>query len=106
MGINNSVQQNRTVNLLVTVDKKYIEPLCVMLASYGETHKGVSTCLYIAHSSLDEQALSAVRECADKYSISVESVLITEHWFENTPVLERLPEESFYRLMAFHYLLP
>ncbi len=104
MGINNSVQQNRTVNLLVTVDKKYIEPLCVMLASYGETHKGVSTCLYIAHSSLDEQALSAVRECADKYSISVESVLITEHWFENTPVLERLPEESFYRLMAFHYL--
>lgn len=104
MGKTNSVQQNRTVNLLVTVDKKYIKPLCVMLASYGETHKGIPTCLYIAHSSLDEQALSEVRECADRYSIAVESVLITEHWFENTPVLDRLPEESFYRLMAFHYL--
>ncbi len=104
MGKTNSVQQNRTVNLLVTVDKKYIEPLRVMLTSYGETHKGVPTCLYIAHSSLDEQSLAIIRECADRYSISVESVLITEHWFENTPVLARLPEESFYRLMAFHYL--
>ncbi|MBR6618961.1 MAG: VTT domain-containing protein [Clostridia bacterium] len=97
-------QLNSNINLLVTIDKKYVEPLCVMLASYGETHKGISTNLFIAHSSLGEAELGRIKALADGYGIAVHSIVITEHWFENTPVLARLPEESFYRLMAFHYL--
>ncbi len=104
MSNNNSAQLNNGINLLVTIDKKYVEPLCVMLTSYGECHKGIPTDLYIAHSSLDEETLAHIRAQADRYGINVRSVVITEHWFENTPVLDRLPEESFYRLMAFHYL--
>lgn len=100
----NSAQLNKDINLLVTIDKKYVEPLCVMLASYGENHKGVPTNLYIAHSSLGEEELTRIEELAGKYGITVHSVVITEHWFASTPVLDRLPEESFYRLMAFHYL--
>ncbi len=100
----NSAQLNKDINLLVTIDKKYVEPLCVMLTSYGERHKGIPTNLYIAHSSLGEEELMRIEELAGRYGITVHSVFITEHWFENTPVLDRLPEESFYRLMAFHYL--
>lgn len=104
MSNNYSAQFNKDINLLVTVDKKYVEPLCVMLSSYGENHKGIPTNLYIAHSSLDDRSILRIEELADRYGIAVHSVVITEHWFENTPVLDRLPEESFYRLMAFHYL--
>lgn len=104
MSNNYSAQLNKDINLLVTVDKKYVEPLCVMLSSYGENHKGIPTNLYIAHSSLGDEELLRIEELAGRYGIAVKSVVITEHWFENTPVLDRLPEESFYRLMAFHYL--
>ncbi len=104
MSNNNSAQLNKGINLLVTIDKKYVDPLCVMLNSYGECHKDIPTNLYIAHSSLDDETLAHIRTHADRYGINVHSIVITDHWFENTPVLDRLPEESFYRLMAFHYL--
>ncbi len=104
MSNNNTAQLNKDINLLVTVDKKYVEPLCVMLTSYGESNKGVSTNLFIAHSSLGEEELTRIEALAGKYGITVHSVFITENWFENTPVLARLPQESFYRLMAFRYL--
>ena len=96
--------QLNNINLLVTIDKKYVEPLCVMLSSYGVNHKGLKTSLYIAHSSLGCEELGRIEAVANEYGIAVHSIVITEHWFENTPVLDRLPEESFYRLMAFHYL--
>ena len=79
-------------------------PLLTMLDSYGEHHRGVATHLFIAHSSLDWQALERIRAKASQYDIQLHNIPITEHWFKDTPVLERLPEESFYRLMAFHYL--
>lgn len=77
-----------------------------MLDSYGMHHQGVATRLFIAHSSLDEQALGRIRAKTSQYGIQFNNIQITEHWFKDTPVLERLPEESFYRLMAFHYLPP
>lgn len=92
------------VNLLVTIDKRYVAPLLVMLESYGGQHQNVTTTLYIAHSSLDDEALDCIRTKAANYGIQLRDIRITEHWFKDTPVLERLPEESFYRLMAFHYL--
>lgn len=104
MSNNNTAQFNKDINLLVTVDKKYVEPLCVMLTSYGESNRGVKTNLFIAHSSLGEEELTRIRAHADSYNITVHSIFITENWFENTPVLDRLPQESFYRIMAFHYL--
>lgn len=92
------------VNLLVTIDKRYVEPLLTMLDSYGTQHQGVATCLFIAHSSLGTRELDRIYEKASQYGIQLHPIHITEHWFKDTPVLERLPEESFYRLMAFHYL--
>lgn len=92
------------IDLLVTIDHRYVPPLLTMLDSYGEQHPGVTTRLFLAHSSLDEQTLGCIRNKAAKYNIELCDIRITAHWFKDIPVLERLPEESFYRLMAFHYL--
>ena len=32
------------------------------------------------------------------------NIKIDKAWFSDTPVLERLPKESFYRLLAFDFL--
>lgn len=92
------------VNLLVTIDRRYVEPLLIMLDSYGAQHRGMATRLFIAHSSLGAQELKRIYEKTEQYGIQLQDIRITEHWFKETPVLERLPEESFYRLMAFHFL--
>lgn len=98
-----SIDKNH-INLLVTIDRNYIGPLSVMLKSYIETNSGVKTDLYIAHSSLEEKDFACIYRIVESSDVHVHDIKITEHWFSEIPVLERLPEESFYRLLAFHYL--
>ncbi len=97
-------REKKCVNLLVTIDRNYLSPLTVMLRSYIETNSGVETDLYIAHSSLDENDFAYLESSLKSSDIRIHSIQVTEHWFSDIPVLERLPEESFYRLLAFHIL--
>ena len=98
------IKDKNHINLLVTIDRNYIGPLSVMLKSYIETNSGVTTNLYIAHSSLGEDEFTCIDEIAKSGDVRVHNMKITERWFSKIPVLERLPEESFYRLLAFHFL--
>lgn len=92
------------INLLVTLDQNYIKPLTVMLKSYVAVHTDVITELYIAHSSLEEEHFSLIEKAIDNKNVRIHNIKITEKYFSDTPVLERLPEESFYRLLAFDFL--
>lgn len=92
------------INLLVTIDKNYLQPLCVMLKSYEQTHAGVKTNVYVAHSSLTEADFILLNGCISDTEITVHSIKITEKRFDAMPVLERLGAESFYRVLAFDYL--
>ncbi len=101
---NLSAKCNEPVNLLVTIDNNYIEPLTVMMNAYSEAHIGVDTHLFIAHSSLTECDFKRIRNGIKSAEITIHNVHITAQWFKGTPVIDRLPEESFYRLMAFEFL--
>lgn len=97
-------KDKKHINLLVTIDRNYIGPLSVMLKSYIETNSGVTTDLYIVHSSLSEDEFIDIGKIAKNGDVRVHHMKIIERWFSKIPVLERLPEESFYRLLAFHFL--
>ena len=92
------------INLLVTIDEKYIPPLITALDSFYASHIGIQTKVFIAHSSIPEGEFDKLQKGFSPLGIEIINVKITEKWFSETPVLERLPEESFYRLLAFHYL--
>lgn len=92
------------VNLLFTIDQRYIIPLANLLDSYSRNNPEQMTQVYIAHSGLEEKDIQFLRNKLKGDRIKIQSIQIKEKWFSNTPVLARLPEESFYRLMAFHFL--
>lgn len=100
----NLAQSTEPVNILVTIDGKYVYPLSVMLTAYSDLHPNIETHLYIAHSSLTEDDILFLTTHTANSNIKIHNVFIKERWFADTPVLERLPQESFYRLMAFHFL--
>lgn len=75
-----------------------------MLHSYDNTHKGIQTDVYIAHFSLEEDDITYVKEAVAGTDIQIHNIQIKERYFSNIPILERIPEESFYRLLAFLYL--
>ena len=90
---NLSAKCNEPVNLLVTIDNNYIEPLTVMMNAYSEAHIGVDTHLFIAHSSLTECDFKRIRNGIKSAEITIHNVHITAQWFKGTPVIDRLPEE-------------
>ena len=92
------------MNVLVTIDNRYVEPLATMLRSFMDTNGDTVTDLYIAHSSVTDESLRYLDGIVEGSNVTIHSVRITERWFTGIPVLERLPEESFYRLLAFHFL--
>ena len=96
--------QNESVNLLVTLDKNYLKPLKVMLKSYGALHRDIKTNLYVAHSFLREEDFEALEKAVFGFDITIHNIKITDRYFKDIPVLARIPEESFYRLLAFKYL--
>ena len=96
--------KNTNVNLLVTLDKNYLSPLTMMLKSYGAVHQEIRTDLYVAHSSLEENDFRRLENATSDFNIHIHSIKITDRYFKDTPVLARIPEESFYRLLAFQYL--
>ena len=75
-----------------------------MIRSYTESNREVITNIYVAHSALEEKDLQYLKESINTKNVLIYDIKVTEHWFTDIPVLERLPEESFYRLLAFHIL--
>ena len=95
---------NNRVNILCTIDKKYIKPMITMISSYKLKHLNTGTHLYIAHSGLDDNDFAYIEKECGGGGIYIHNVYISERYFSHIPLLERIPEESFYRLLAFHYL--
>lgn len=95
---------HETINLLVTIDRNYLFPLATMLGSYAEMHKDIRTDVFVAHSALTREDFQYLEHAVEGAGIQIHNIKITDRYFSNTPVLERLPEESFYRLLAFRYL--
>jgi len=89
---------------LVTIDRNYLSPLITMLTSYAEVHKNIKTNLFVAHSLLTDKDFQLLNDSLSDAEIQIHNLKITDKYFSETPVLERLPEESFYRLLAFEYL--
>ena len=103
--VRNLSHAREKMNILITIDKKYLFPLQVMLVSLGKTQRGREIEIFVAHSGLDEEDFSFLNTAIAPFPfLKVHSVPIREKWFSDTPVIERLPEESFYRLMAFEFL--
>ncbi len=95
---------NDQINLLVTIDRNYLFPLKTMLSSYAETHKDIKTDVFVVHSALTTEDFQYLEQVVFDTDIQIHNIKITDRYFSDTPVLERLPEESFYRLLAFLYL--
>lgn len=95
---------NGQINLLVTIDRNYLFPLAMMLGSYAQTHRDIKTDVFVAHSALTAEDFLHLEHAVADTGIQIHNIKITDRYFSDIPVLERLPEESFYRLLAFRYL--
>lgn len=88
------------MELLVTVDKKYLPPLQVMLTSLYINNPGEDLEIYLIHSGLREEEMEPLKRQCDGMGYKLFLIKIEEEYFEDAPVTKQYPREMYYRLLA------
>ena len=88
------------INLLVSINKNYLSTLSTMLSTYAKNHKNIKTDIYVMNSELDDSDFDILQTSISDSHIKIKDIKINDNYFRDIPI----PEESFYRLLAFYYL--
>lgn len=91
------------MNLLVTLNSKYMYPLCVMLRSLCKSNPDTKFDIYVAHSSLTDDDFAVIHENING-NMTIHPVHIDEKIFDSAPVLSRISKETYYRLIIDSFL--
>lgn len=93
------------MNLLFTVDERYVPPLMTALGSIFANNRGTAFGIYLVHAGLPGQVLSGIGAYCARHESALVSVRVPEGRFEGAPVVGHYTTAMYYRLLA-HVLLP
>ncbi len=91
------------LNLLVTLNSKYIYCLCVMLRSLQSSNPNTVFDIYVAHSSLTDDDFNEINKNINS-NMNIHPIIVDECVFDSAPVLSRISKETYYRLLIESFL--
>ncbi|MDO4283632.1 MAG: glycosyltransferase [Clostridia bacterium] len=93
------------MNILVTVNKRYIEKLNVLLNSIKYSNKNEKFDIYILHKDLKKQDLNVIQRGLDPKQFNIIDIQISRSEIDKFPVYQRrYPVEIYFRIFATKYL--
>lgn len=92
------------MNILITLDNRYIEPARVMLSSLQRKNKQVSLDIYVLHSCLTEESLAALKSVLNPEFSRLIPICVNDDMLSFAPTTDRYPHEMYYRIFAARYL--
>ncbi len=92
------------MNLLVSLDERYLPPLQVLLTSLHINNPDMDMTVYLMHSGISDSLLQAVEQQCRLQGISLKPLYIESAYFQDAPVTKQYPQEMYYRLLAPFFL--
>lgn len=92
------------MNILVTLNKNYLNPLIVLLYSLLKSHPGMKLQVYILHSSLTQGHFELISQKLDSRRCQVQGIWVDEALFADAPVCYHFTQEMYYRIFAARLL--
>ena len=92
------------VNLLFTLDSRYIGPLKVLLTSLRANNPGISFSFFLAESGMEEECIREIETWCGAYGAKLSVITLDGTLFESAPVSRQYPKEMYYRLLAPSFL--
>lgn len=92
------------MNILVSLDKGYINPLAVMLKSLVMADEVNSFDVYVMNSSLDTADFEYVNSRVGCSRAVLHDIKVDGGMLEGAPVTDRYPKEMYYRIFAARFL--
>lgn len=92
------------MNILVTLNSKYVKPLKVMLKSLFLNNREERFSVCLMHSSLTAEELRDLEDYIDGHGSKLKAITLHDGYFAEAPVLLHYTKEMYYRLLAFKFL--
>lgn len=92
------------MNILVTLNETYVEPLKVMLWSLFFNNPGETFCVYLMHSSISEQKIAELETFISGKKQRLSVICVQDGWFVEAPIVMHYSKEMYYRLLAYQVL--
>ena len=93
------------MNILITINKKYIKQVNILLNSIQYSNIKESFNIYVLHRDLEESDLKTINNNLDLKRFQIHLIKITEKEIHKFPVYEkRYPVEIYFRIFASKYL--
>ena len=93
------------MNILITINKKYIKQVNILLNSIQYSNTKENFDIYILHRDLEESDLKIINNNLDLKRFQIHLIKITENEIHKFPVYEkRYPVEIYFRIFASKYL--
>ncbi len=92
------------MNILVTLDSKYISPLKVMLKSLFINNPEDTFTIYLMHSRLSDNQVAEIKEFVEAGGSRLENIYVEDEVFADAPVLFHYTKEMYFRLLAYKVL--
>lgn len=92
-----------TLNLLVTLDERYLPHLNVMLFSLLRANPGYRFDVYVLHTAIPEKAFGATEETLGERGRLL-PLKVNDPRLDGAPTSGRYPREIYYRIFAAKYL--
>ena len=88
------------INLLVTLNSGYLEPLKVMLYSAHANNPGERMHLWLVHASLTPDEVASVRQLTAVFGWELSAERVTADFTAGVPLIKRYPREMYFRLLS------
>ncbi len=92
------------MNILVTLDKGYINPLCVMLCSLTDSHPNTIFDVYVMNKSFGNADYEYIKTKLNCDQIHFHDIKVDDKILADAPVTDRYPHEMYYRIFAAKFL--
>ncbi len=92
------------MNILVTLDSNYVQPLITMLGSLIKTNKNVSLDIYVAYAHLTGADFKKIEKAVEGSESRIIAIRVPDDLFQDAPMLKRTSKATYYRLFASMYL--
>ena len=98
------MDEQKRINILVTLDANYIRPLRVLLHSLLMSDDESFFAVYVAHASLTAEDFVRIGSALPADRFAIRPVEVPPELLCDAPVLRRLTKASYYRLIAPSFL--
>ncbi|MEF9983527.1 MAG: glycosyltransferase family 8 protein [Oscillospiraceae bacterium] len=92
------------MNIVVSINKNYINPLCVMLYSLMKSNENEKIDVYLVHSELEESDFEYIKSRLNGDKINIINTFLEDSFLADAPITFHFSREMYYRIFASNFL--